>query len=67
MSSYRPDEMGPSDLADIASWSEPDPAECELCGEEIPQEDMSVEAFEETGFLVCAHCLEHHAETEITQ
>ena len=36
----------------------PDEAFCELCGEPIPQEDVSVEAFEASGLLICADCLE---------
>lgn len=35
---------------------------CDLCGETIPQEDISVEGFELTGMLICAECLEHMAE-----
>lgn len=35
-----------------------DDAHCELCGEPIPQEDVSVEAFEASGLLICTECLE---------
>lgn len=37
-----------------------DDARCELCGGPIEQADLSVEAFEATGFLVCADCIEDH-------
>lgn len=33
-------------------------AHCELCGEPIPQSEVSVEAFEVTGMLVCTACIE---------
>jgi len=36
----------------------PDESFCELCGEPIPQEDVSVEAFEASGLLICTDCLE---------
>lgn len=35
---------------------------CELCGEPIAPEDVSVEAFEVTGMLTCTQCLEAMAE-----
>ena len=35
---------------------------CDLCGEPIPQEDVSVEAFEASGLLICPLCNEHNLE-----
>lgn len=34
------------------------PAYCELCSAIIPPEDVSVEAFEASGLLICTSCLE---------
>ena len=31
---------------------------CELCCHRIPPEDVSVEAFEASGLLICTQCLE---------
>lgn len=67
MSSYRGHfhDLSPSDQADIASFSEVVPLadeSCDLCGEPIDQDDISVEAFEMTGALACTACLESMAE-----
>lgn len=38
---------------------------CDRCGEMIPQEDVSVEAFEEFDGLVCTHCAESLMEARV--
>ena len=69
MSSYQGPfaQLSPSDRADIASFSEPAEAVCELCGEPMDPEDISVEAFEMSGCLACSECLEGLAEQETHQ
>lgn len=49
------DPQSPSDAADFA---DDDLCCCEFCGEEIPQEDVSVEAFEISGEVRCRECAE---------
>lgn len=57
MSSYRGNfsDLSPSDQADIASWNEPDAAECELCG---AIRNIDHDASEAAGLWVCCECVE---------
>lgn len=39
---------------------------CDECSEPIPQSEISVEAFEVSGRLICTACLEQMAEGAVT-
>lgn len=57
MSSYRGhfSDLSPSDQADIASFSEPDPPECGLCG---TLRNIDQDASEAAGLWLCVGCVE---------
>jgi hypothetical protein len=64
MSSYRPDEMSPSDQADIASWTQPPEPACELCGAD---HHIDPDASDAAGLWLCVECVEATLEAEIVQ